>query len=334
MNYRFLGKSGLCVSELCFGVMTFGGSSWWKVIGDLDQSEANEMVGIALDAGINFFDTADGYSEGLSEVFLGKALGKRRQEVVISTKVYLGMGPGQNRGGLSRRHIIEACDASLRRLGTDFIDLYHVHSYDRFVPQEETLRALDDLVRQGKVRYIACSNYSGWQLIKALALSESHGWEKFIAYQGLYTLLCREIEYELVPVCLQEGLGILTWSPLAGGFLTGKYRRAGVKPQGARHSGEYAFYVDEEKGFTIVEALEEISNRNNASIAQAALNYLLQKPGVCSVIIGARNKEQLVDNIRTAGWKMANEDVARLDELSQPRPLYPYWHQEFTETLR
>jgi aryl-alcohol dehydrogenase-like predicted oxidoreductase len=330
MRMRFLGKTGVKVSELCLGTMTFGGRSFFKNIGGLGQKEATNLVDMSLYAGINFFDTADVYSEGLSEEILGKALGPRRKDIILATKVRLKMGPGPNDIGLSRHHIIEGCNASLKRLGTDYIDLYQVHSFDPDTPLDETMRALDDLVRQGKVRYIGCSNFSGWQLMKALAISDRWGWERFVTLQSLYSLLARELENELVPLCLDQGLGILVWSPLSGGFLSGKYRRGKPQPKGTRLSGQQPRFqpIDEEKGYDIVEALDKIAKAHRgATVAQAALNYLLAKEGVSSVIIGARTPEQLADNLKTTDWEMTAEEVARLDEISQPLPLYPYWIQ-------
>jgi len=329
MRMRYLGKTGIKVSELCFGTMTFGGRSFFKHIGGLGQKEATTLVDMSLEAGINFFDTADVYSEGLSEEILGKALGPRRKDIILATKVRLPMGPGPNDVGLSRHHIIEGCHASLKRLGTDYIDLYQVHNFDPDTPLEETMRALDDLVRQGKVRYIGCSNFSGWQLMKAMAISDKRGWERFVTLQALYSLLARELENELVPLCLDQGLGILVWSPLSGGFLSGKYRRGKPQPKGTRLSGPQPRFqpFDEEKGFDIVEALDKIAKAHKATVAQAALNYLLAKEGVSSVIIGARTPEQLTDNLKTTDWEMSAEEVSRLDEMSQPLPLYPYWMQ-------
>jgi aryl-alcohol dehydrogenase-like predicted oxidoreductase len=326
---RFLGKTGVKVSELCFGTMTFGGRSFFKNIGGLGQKEATKLVDMSLEAGINFFDTADVYSEGLSEELLGKALGKRRKDIILATKVRLPMGPEPNDVGLSRHHITEGCHASLRRLGTDYIDLYQVHNFDPDTPLEETMRALDDLVRQGKVRYIGCSNYSGWQLMKALAISDKRGWERFVTLQALYSLLARDLENEMVPLCLDQGLGILVWSPLSGGFLSGKYRRGKPQPKGTRLSGPQPRFqpMDEEKGFDIVEELDKIAKAHKASVAQAALNYLLAKEGVSSVIIGARTPEQLADNLKTTDWEMSAEEVGRLDEISTPAPVYPYWMQ-------
>jgi len=326
---RFLGKTGIQVSELCFGTMTFGGRSFFKYVGQLGQKEATKLVDMSLEAGINFFDTADVYSEGLSEELLGKALGRRRQDIILATKVRGKMGPGPNDVGLSRHHIIEGCNASLKRLGTDYIDLYQVHNFDPDTPFEETMRALDDLVRQGKVRYIGCSNYSGWQLMKALAISDKRGWEKFVTLQSLYSLLARELENEMVPLCLDQGLGILVWSPLSGGFLSGKYRRGKPQPKGTRLSAPQPRFIphDEEKGFDIVEELDKIAKAHKATVAQVALNYLLAKDGVSSVIIGARTPEQLADNLKTTDWEMSAKEVSRLDEMSKPLPIYPYWMQ-------
>jgi len=306
--------------------MTFGGRGRHKIIGEVDQKEADTLVGMALDAGINFFDTADVYSEGLSEEICGKALGTQRKNIILATKVRARMGPGPNDVGLSRHHILEGCNASLKRLGTDYIDLYQVHSFDPITPLEETLRALDDLVRQGKVRYIGCSNFAGWQLMKALSISERYGWEKFVSLQALYSLIARELENELVPLCLDQGMGILVYSPLSGGFLTGKYRRGQPRPEGTRLSQteSNSLPFDEEKGFNVVEQLDRIGKEHNATVAQAALNYLLRKQGITSVIIGARTREQLAENLRTIDWEMTPAEVTRLDELTQPIPIYPY----------
>jgi aryl-alcohol dehydrogenase-like predicted oxidoreductase len=336
MKTRFLGNTGVRVSELCFGAMTFGGKGYWTGIGQVQQKEADELVGTAIDGGINFFDTADVYSEGLSEQILGKALGTKRNDIILATKVRGRTGSGPNDVGLSRKHISESCDASLRRLGTDYIDLYQVHSFDPKAPLEETLRTLDDLVRQGKVRYIGVSNFTGWQLMKALDISEKQNLEKFVTLQALYSLIARDLENELVPLSLDQKLGILPWSPLAGGFLTGKYRRGKPRPEGARRSDPANQFLqyDEEKGFDIVDELEKTARIHNATITQAALNYLLRKPGVTSVIIGAKTKEQLSDNLKTADWEMTPEEVARLDELSKPPSVYPYWMLERTSQDR
>jgi aryl-alcohol dehydrogenase-like predicted oxidoreductase len=330
MNMRFLGNTGIKVSELCFGTMTFGGRGGWKVVGELGQKEADALVGMAVEGGINFFDTADVYSEGLSEEMLGKALGARRKDVIVATKVRGKTGPGPNDVGLSRHHIIKGCNESLKRLGTDYIDLYQVHAFDERTPLEETLKTLDDLVRQGRVRYVGCSNFAGWQLMKALAISDVCGGERFVTLQAYYCLLSRELENELIPLCLDQGLGILPWSPLGGGFLSGKFRRGKARPEGARLSKPESRVVpfDEEKGFDIVEELERMAKEHNATVAQAALNYLLRKPGVCSVIIGARTPEQLADNLKAGDWELTPEEVAKLDELSQPPRVYPYWMLE------
>jgi len=327
MKLRFLGNTGVKVSEICFGAMTFGGKGYWKYIGELEQKEATDLVNLALEGGINFFDTADVYSEGLSEEMLGKALGTRRKEIVLATKVRGRTGKGPNDVGLSRNHIIENCNASLKRLGTDYIDLYQIHSFDPYTPQEETLRALDDLVRTGKVRYIGASNHTGWQLMKALSISDKHNLEKFVTLQAFYSLIARDLENELIPLCQDQKLGVLPWSPLGGGFLTGKYRRGKPRPQDARRTDPTNQFLqfDEEKGFDIVDELEKIAETHRASITQAALNYLLRKPAVSSVIIGAKTKEQLADNLKTSDWEMTDEEVSRLDELSKPPRVYPNW---------
>jgi aryl-alcohol dehydrogenase-like predicted oxidoreductase len=310
--------------------MTFGGKGYWKNIGQVEQKEADELVNTAIDGGINFFDTADVYSEGWSEELLGKALGNKRKEIVLATKVSGRTGPGPNDVGLSRKHIIDSCNASLRRLGTDYIDLYQVHSFDPRTPLEETLRALDDLVRNGKVRYLGASNFTGWQLMKALSISDAQNLERFVTLQALYSLIARDLENELVPLSLDQKLGILPWSPLGGGFLTGKYRRGKPRPQGARRSDPTGQFLqfDEEKGFDIVDELEKIADNHKATITQTALNYLLRKPGVTSVIVGAKTKEQLMDNLKAAAWEMTADEVARLDELSKPPRAYPYWMLE------
>ncbi len=336
MKLRHLGHTGVKVSEICFGTMTFGGRGYWKSIGGLGQKEADGLVGMCLDAGVNFFDTADIYSEGLAEELLGQALGARRKDVILATKVRGRMGPGPNDVGLSRHHIMEGCEASLRRLGTDHIDLYQVHSFDPVTPLEETLSALNDLVRSGRVRYIGCSNFTGWQLMKALAISDKNGWERFVTLQAYYSLVARELENELVPLCLDQRQGILPWSPLAGGFLTGKYRRGKPRPEGARRSDPEKQFLsfDEEKGFNIVEELDRIAQAHHATVAQAALNYLLRKPGVSSVITGARTSEQLSDLLKTTDWEMTPDEVSRLDAVSEPPRPYPYWMLSITQKDR
>jgi aryl-alcohol dehydrogenase-like predicted oxidoreductase len=325
MPLRRLGRTGLKVSALAFGTMTFG--SRWKHIGTTSQEEADALVGRCLEAGINFFDTADVYSDGESEAILGRALGKRRKDVILATKVRGRTSEDPNDVGLSRRHILDSVDASLRRLGTDTIDLYQVHCWDALTPLEETLRALDDCLRWGKVRYIGASNYAAWQLMQALAVSERLDLERFVTLQPLYNLVVRDIELELVPLCQDQGLGILPWSPLAGGFLSGKYRRGAEPPAGARRTlaQEQFLRFDEERALDVVEVLAGIAAEHGGTVAQAALNWLLAKPWVSSVIIGARTREQLDDELGAVRWSLAPEEVARLDALMPPPRLYPQW---------
>lgn len=336
MKYRQLGKSGLLVSELCLGTMSFGGQGYWEKIGGLDQAAAQRLVDIALDAGVNFFDTADVYSYGQSEEILGKALKGKRDKVVLATKVRGRMSPEINDVGLSRRHIIQGCENSLRRLGTDWIDLYIVHSFDFLTPLEETLSALDDLVRQGKVRYLGCSNFFAWQLMKALAISEKHHWEKFVSLQAHYSLVSRDVEYELVPLCEDQGLGLTPWSPLAAGFLTGKYPRGGKGPADARRSKEEQNFIqlDEDRAYAILEVVQRIARERGVTPAQVSLNYLLRKPTVSSVILGATKPEQLQDNLETVEWTLTDEEMRALDEVSALPRLYPKWMLEFTRLDR
>jgi len=329
MEMRFLGKSGLKISTLSFGTMTFGGGdNFFQHMGGTQFEEAQRLIDLCLDAGVNLFDTADVYSQGRSEEILGKALGKRRQDAIIATKAYGRMGDGPNDVGLSRYHLIRACEDSLRRLGTGYIDLYQVHGFDALTPLEETLRALDDLVRSGKVRYIGCSNYSGWHLMKALCVSEREGLERYVSQQVYYSLVARELEYELIPLGLDQGVGILVWSPLAFGFLSGKYRRGQPQPEGTRRSqlGDVG-NIDLEKGYDIVAALDEVARDRGVSIAQVALRWLLHQPGITSVIIGARNEQQLRDNLGAATWEITPEELRKLNDVSAVPPIYPYWHQ-------
>jgi aryl-alcohol dehydrogenase-like predicted oxidoreductase len=327
VKYRFLGNSGLEVSEICFGVMSFTGDGGWERIAKTDQQDADRLTSYALDQGVNFFDTADIYSHGQSEIMLGKALGKRRKNVVIATKCGFRMHDGPNGDGLSRKRIIEACEESLRRLGTDYIDLYQMHSYDFVTPLEESLQAFDQLVTDGKVRYIGCSNFTGWQLMKAMALMNQFGWDKFVSLQAYYSLVGRDLELELVPVCLDQGIGILPWSPLHGGVLSGKYREGKKWPKGTRISGpEDRLPYDVENGEKILDVLEAIAQKREHTIAQIALNYLLCKPGVDSVVIGARNDKQLAENIEVSGWQLSEADIKQLDDISTPPNLYPHWY--------
>ena len=332
MEMRRLGASGLQVSALGFGTMTFGGDSS-NPVGATQVDEARRLLDLCLEAGVNLFDSADVYSQGRSEEVLGQALKGRRDDVILATKVHGRMGPGPNDIGQSRHHIMRGIEASLKRLDTDYIDLYQVHGFDALTPLEETLRALDDLVRSGKARYIGCSNYSGWHLMKALGISEREGLERFVSQQVYYSLVARELEYELVPLALDQGIGSLIWSPLSGGFLSGKYRRGQAGPQDARRPrrGDPGT-INEEQGFDIIYVLEEVAQAHNATIAQAALNWLLQKPGVTSILVGARREEQLVDNLKAASWKMTVEEAKRLDEVSAVPPIYPYWHQRRNNT--
>lgn len=330
MEYRYLGRSGLKVSTLTMGTMTFGGS---ERVGRTGQADANRQIDLCLDAGINLLDTANVYNAGVSEEMIGVALGEngRRQRTLVATKVRFRMGEGPNEGGLSRHHIIAQAEASLKRLRTDAIDLYQVHEWDGQTPIEETMEALDTLVKQGKVRYIGCSNYSGWHIMKALAAAGERRGERFISQQIHYTLHSREAEYELVPISQDQGLGILVWSPLAGGLLSGKYRREGG-PETGRHVGGFREppVYDWERLYTIIDAIVAIAEARGVSGAQVALAWLLGRPGVTSVIIGGRNEEQFRDNLAAAALKLSPEERARLDQVSQPPLLYPYWHQSFT----
>jgi aryl-alcohol dehydrogenase-like predicted oxidoreductase len=328
MEMRLLGRSGLRVSALSFGTMTFGGRGRFANMGSVGVEEATAMVDRCLEAGVNLFDTADMYSGGLSEEVLGQALGKRRDEVLVATKLNSRMGEGPNDLGQSRHHIVRACEASLRRLGTDHIDLYQVHGIDELTPPEESLHALDDLVRAGKVRYIGCSNFSAWHLMKQLAVSERCGFERFVSLQAYYNLVARELEHELVPLCLDQGVGILVWSPLAAGFLSGKFRRGQGDLEGTRRSAQGdPGTIDEEQGFDVVDALDDVAKARGVSVPQVALNWLLRRPGVTSVVVGARTLDQLADNLVAASWELTPDEVRRLDEVSA-RPLpYPYWHQ-------
>ncbi|HYP30079.1 MAG TPA: aldo/keto reductase [Blastocatellia bacterium] len=336
MKYRQLGSTGLKVSELCLGTMTFGSNFY--TIGAVDQQGSDRMVARALEAGINFFDTADMYSFGESEEILGRALeasGAKRESVVIATKVRSPMSEGAisgtgdlNNVGLSRKHIMEACDASLRRLGTDYIDLYQVHGWDVRTPIEETLRALEDLVRQGKVIYLGCSNWSARHLAKAVAVAGAKGWSRFVSLQAYYSLVGRDLEHELLPLCLEEGLGVLPWSPLSGGFLSGKYRRDNPNPEGARRVNFDFPPIDRERGYDAIEVLVALAEEKDATPAQVALAWLLAQTGVSSVIIGASKMSQLEDNLKAVDVELTREEVARLSATTAPGALYPQWMVE------
>ena len=332
MEYRQLGRSGLRVSTITLGTMGFGGTGWAAPVGQIDVEGARRQIELAREAGVNLFDTADVYSSGTSEEILGQALGSARDEVLVATKVRMPMGDGPNDAGLSRHHVIRAAEASLRRLGTDYIDLYQVHEWDGQTPLEETLAALDHLVSSGKVRYIGCSNYAAWQLMKALWISEREGLARFVSQQVYYSLQARDIEYEIVPLCVDQGLGILVWSPIAGGLLSGKYRRGVEAPAGSRHLSEWSEppVHDEDKLYDTIEELVAIGADHGVSAAQVALAYTIAKPAVTSVIVGARTPEQLADNLAAAELTLSAEEMDRLDAVSAQPLLYPYWHQANT----
>jgi aryl-alcohol dehydrogenase-like predicted oxidoreductase len=336
MDYRQLGRSGLRVSALTLGTMTFGGRGNFASVGDTDVAGARRQLDLCLDAGVNLVDTANVYSDGLSEEIVGEVVQGRRERLLLATKLRMPMGDGPNDAGLSRHHVINQCEASLRRLQVDHIDLLQVHEWDGQTPLEETLAALDTLVTQGKVRYIGCSNYSGWHLMKALGISRSRGFERFVSQQIHYTLQAREAEYELVPIAVDQGVEILVWSPLAGGLLSGKYRRGVEPPEGSRGLTDWNEppVRDEEKLYDIVDVLVEIGEARSASAAQVAIAWLLGRPGVASVVVGARTDEQLADNLKAAELTLSDDERARLDEVSAPPLLYPYWHQAKTASDR
>jgi aryl-alcohol dehydrogenase-like predicted oxidoreductase len=326
MRYSTLGRTGLFVSELCFGAMTFGGKGGiWEKIGNTAQQEADRLIGLALDAGINFFDTADVYAEGDSERILGKALGSRRKDIVLASKVRLRTGPGPNDVGLSRAHITKSVDESLRRLGTDWLDLYQIHGYDALTPLDETLRALDDIVRAGKVRYIGCSNLAAWQIAKANGLAAMHGWNRFESLQAYYTIAGRDLERELVPVLADQQMGLMVWSPLAGGLLSGKYTREQDGPAGSRRTTFDFPPVDRERAFACVEVMRMIGEAHGVSVARIALAWLLAQKHVTTIIIGAKNEQQLRDNIDATALKLTPEDLGALEEASALSPEYPGW---------
>ncbi|MBN8821951.1 MULTISPECIES: aldo/keto reductase [unclassified Spirosoma] len=338
MEFRQLGASGLNVPVLSFGTATFGGGTeFFKAWGSTQVDEAKRLVGLCLDAGVNLFDTADVYSQGLSEEILGEALVGQRDKVLISSKATFTFGKGPNNQGSSRFHLLRQCESSLRRLKTDYIDIYHMHGFDGNTPVEETLRTLDDLVQSGKVRYIACSNFSGWHLMKSLAVSEKYGWNRYVAHQVYYSLVNREYEWELMPLGINQQVGALVWSPLAGGRLGGKYGRSKPKPTEGRvvegGSPVPQAVVPEETFYTITDALEEVAAETGKSIAQVAINWVLQRPTVSSIIIGARNEEQLKQNLAAVGWHLTVEQLKKLDKASETPPIYPYWHQRQNLTL-
>ncbi len=332
MEYRQLGASGFMVPVLSLGTGTFGGGTeFFKAWGQSDVAEARRLVDICLEAGLSMFDSADGYSNGMAEEILGRAIAGRREQVIISTKGSFRRGPGANEVGSSRYHLTRAVEASLRRLGTDYIDLYQLHAFDSLTPVEEALATLDGLVRAGKVRYIGCSNFSGWHLMKSLAVSEKHGLARYVAHQAYYSLIGRDYEWELMPLALDQKVGAVVWSPLGWGRLTGKLRRGQPLPEVSRLQSQVARdrgpQVPEDYLYKVVDALDEIAGETQKSVPQVALNWLLQRPSVATVIIGARNEAQLRHNLGAVGWKLSVKQIERLDSASA-RPLtYPYWHQ-------
>ena len=331
MEYRRLGRSGLQVPVLSFGTGTFGGKGeLFKAWGETQVKEASQLVDLCLEHGVTLFDTADIYSGGASEEVLGAAIKGRRDKVLISTKATFAFSELPNEVGSSRFHLMNAVEGSLKRLGTDYIDIFQLHGFDALTPMEETLHTLDQLVKSGKIRYIGCSNFSGWHLMKSLSLSERYGWEKYVAYQGYYSLIGRDYEAELMPLGIDQGVGLLVWSPLGWGRLTGKINRKHPAPPSLSRlhaTVDFGPPVEDEYVFTVVDALEEVSRQTGKTIPQVAINWLLQRPTVSSVIIGARNLEQLKDNLGSVGWNLTKEQVELLDRASQKTLPYPYWHQ-------
>jgi len=333
MHYRLFGRTGLYVSELCFGAMTFGGKGIYESMGKTAQTEADKLVSRALDSGINFFDTSDVYSAGESEQILGKALGVRRKDVVLATKVRGPVGPGANQQGLSRAHIISSIDGSLKRLGTDWVDLYQIHGFDPVTPFDETLRAFDDIVRAGKVRYVGCSNLTCWQLAKANGIAERRGWARFESLQAYYSIAGRDLERELVPLLNDERMGLMVWSPLAGGLLSGKYGRDGKGPEGSRRTTFDYPPVNKDRAFDCIDAMRKIGDARGASVACVALAWLLARPHVSTIIVGARNEEQLRDNLAATDLALDTAEVAELDRVSALPPEYPGWVIERLNSL-
>jgi aryl-alcohol dehydrogenase-like predicted oxidoreductase len=330
MEYRQVGNSGLRVPVLSFGTATFGGGNeFFKAWGTTMVEEATQMVNLCLDAGVNLFDTANVYSTGMAEEILGKALEGRRSQVLISTKATFKMGNDTNEYGSSRFHLVKQCEDSLKRLQTDHIDIYHMHGFDANTPVDETLSTLNNLIQSGKVRYIACSNFSGWHLMKSLSVSERYGWSKYIAHQAYYSLLDRDFEWELMPLGIDQKIGTIVWSPLSGGQLTGKIRRDKPLPENSRFDklGSHGPAKAPEFMYNIIDVLDEIAAETGKSIAQVSLNWLLQRPTIDNIIIGARNEEQLKQNLEAVGWNLSVDQVKRLDAISAVQPIYPYWHQ-------
>jgi len=335
MEYRLLGGSGLKVPVLSYGTGTFGGGTdFFKAWGSSDVAEARRLIDICLEAGVNLFDTADIYSDGLSEQVLGQALEGKRDQALISTKATFRFGDGPNDVGSSRFHLRRSLEGSLRRLGTEYVDIYHLHGFDAMTPVEEVLDTLNNFVREGKVRYIACSNFSGWHLMKSLAVSDRFGWARYAAHQVYYSLVGREYEWELMPLGLDQKVGALVWSPLGWGRLTGKVRRGQPLPEQSRlhKTAAYGPQVDDEHLYNVVDALDAVAAETGKTVPQVALNWLLQRPTVSSVVFGARTEEQLRQNLAAVGWNLTAQQVAALDKASRQAPVYPYWHQrQFTE---
>ncbi len=329
MEYRQLGNSGLRVPVLSFGTATFAAGEQEGSWGNTQIDEARRLIDIALDAGVNFFDTADLYSDGRSEEVLGRALAGRRDQVLIGTKSTLRSGTGVNDVGSSRFHLIRSLEGSLRRLGTDYVDVYYLHAFDAMTPLEEVMSTLDDFVRSGKVRYVGASNFSGWQLMKSLAVSDRYGWTRHVAHQVHYSLAARELEWELMPLGADQSIGSVVWSPLAQGRLTGKIRRGQPAPRGSRlvAGSETEQSGTEETLFRTVDVLDQLARETGKTLAQVALNWVLQRPTVSTIIFGARNEAQLRENFGAVGWSLDAGQIARLDAASAVAPIYPYWHQ-------
>ena len=330
MEYRRLGRSGFKVPVLSFGTGTFGGSNeFFRAWGETGVKEAARLVDICLEAGVTMFDTADVYSAGAAEEILGRAVAGRRDQVIIATKGSFPMGAGANDRGNSRHHLLEACDASLKRLGTDYIDIYQLHGFDALSPVEETLSTLDTLVKSGKVRYIGCSNFSGWHLMKSLAASDRYGWPRYVAHQAYYSLVGRDFEWELMPLGHDQGVATIVWSPLGWGRLTGKIRRNQPPPAVSRLPKTAAAgpQVADELLYKVVDALDQIAKETGRTVPQVALNWLTRKPTIASVIVGARNEEQLRQNLGALGWSLTDAQIAALDAASAVPVAYPYWHQ-------
>ena len=330
MEYRKLNGSGLNVPVLSYGTATFGGGNeFFKAWGSSDVKEASRLVDVCLEHGVNFFDTANVYSKGLSEEILGEAIKGKRNKLLLSTKSTFPMGDGPNDYGSSRISILKEVEDSLKRLKTDHIDLYYMHGFDALTPVEETLKALNDLVTSGKIRYIGCSNFSGWHLMKSLSVSEREGWSKYVAHQAYYSLVGREFEWELMPLGLDQKVSTVVWSPMAGGALSGKITRKTPPAPGSRSANmDFVVSSKSEHLFNVVDVLHEVAEEVGKSVPQVALNWVLSRPTVASIIVGARNEEQLVQNFGAVGWKLTDKQIAKLDAVSATKPIYPYWHQK------